>query len=122
MEAFLLKDSQRDRLQAALLESPQLEAARARLQVDKLLWLVGDDSTRNYVALSLAVKEQAEQGGEEQHRNIYEMTRSLSWSKVNSTTIRDAIIIFRDVAPSALFDEEKYTNELASLEALIQRR
>lgn len=122
MEAFLLKDSQRDRLRAALIESSQLEAARARLQIDGLLWLVGDDSTRNYVALSLAVKEQAEQGGAETQRKIYEVTRSLSWSKVNSTTIRDAIIIFRDVAPSALFDEEKYTNELASLEALIQRR
>jgi hypothetical protein len=124
MEGFLVKDSQRDLMRAAFLESSKLEEASAQLQRDKLLWLVGDDSARNYVALSLAVKEQLGQGEAEaeQDRKIYEVTRSLSWSKVNSTAIRDSIIIFRDVAPSALFDEEKHTNELASLEALIQRR
>jgi hypothetical protein len=124
MEGFLVRDAQRDLMRAAFLESPKLEEASAQLQRDKLLWLVGDDSARNYVALSLAVKEQLGQGEAEagQDRKIYEVTRSLSWSKVNRTTVRDAIIIFRDVSPSSLFDEEKHTNELESLKALVQRR
>lgn len=124
IEGLLVKDVQRDLMRAAFLESSKLEAASAQLQKDKLLWLVGDDSTRNYVALALAVKEQLVQGEPEaEHvRQLYEVTRSLRWSKVNSTAVQDSIIIFRDVAPSALFDEEKNTNELASLEALMQRR
>lgn len=124
MEGFLVKDSRRDLMRAAFLNSSKLEAASRQLQMDKLLWLIGEDGARNYVARSLAVKEQLAEGAGEagQERKLYEVTRSLRWSKVNSTAIHDSIIIFRDVAPSAVFDEEKYTNELASLEALMQRR
>lgn len=125
MEGFRVKDSLRDRMRAALLESPKLKEASARLGNDRLLWITGDAGVRNYIALSLAVKEQLPQAGAEAEaaslRKIYEVKRALSWSKVNNTLIRDSIIIFRDVVPAALFDEEKNTDELDGLDSLIQR-
>lgn len=124
MENFLIRDSRKRRMSAAFIiplgETPagdKLESAGEALEAEKLLWVVGDTGVRNYVALSLAIVAAAAQKGE----RVYEVTKSLSWSKVNNTMIRDSTIIFSNVVPAALFDVESPRDEFGSLERLIAR-
>jgi hypothetical protein len=95
------------------------------LKAEKLLWIVGDTGVRNYVALSLTVgvRAAASDGADDEQNGarVYEVTKSLSWSKVNNTMIRDSIIIFSNVVPAALFDVETPRDEFGSLERLIAR-
>jgi hypothetical protein len=131
MEGFLVRDSRKRRMSAAFLDPLGATAAGAalkragdKLEAERLLWVVGDTGVRNYVALSLAIVRQPV-GGDgaadvQKGGRVYEVTKSLSWSKVNKTMIRDSTIIFSNVMPT-LFDPESPHDEFGSVERLIGR-
>jgi hypothetical protein len=123
IDGFLVGVFRKNITRAASLDSPELRRAGEALQREKLLWVVGEASIRNHFARSLAVKEhdRAAQGGKAQGQSIYEVHRSLNWSKVNDTLVSGSIIIFQDVKPSLLFDEESPRDELKSLKSLASR-
>jgi hypothetical protein len=132
MESFLLRDSRKRRTSAAFLDAlgetapgAALKSAGLTLEAEKLLWVVGDAGVRNYVALSLAVgRRQSADGGAadaQKGEMVYEVTKSLSWSKVSNTMVRGSTIIFSNVSPAALFDVETPRDEFGSLERLIGR-
>jgi hypothetical protein len=129
MEGFLVRGSRKRRVFAAFLEVPETSAATETLKKasetlknEKLLWVVGDAGGRNHVALSLAVRDHLTTGaGAAEGERIYEVTKSLSWSKVNNTMVRDSTIVFSNVLPAALFDVETPRDEFGSLERLLRR-
>jgi hypothetical protein len=125
LERFVLTERRRDLMRASVLDLPPLNAAASQLMRDKLFWIVGDASVRNYAALSLAIKQQLvkAEGVADPLRawKIYEITRPLRWSRVYNTLISDSIIVFNDVNPAALFDDETLRDELRSLDLLNHR-
>ncbi|HEY0377984.1 MAG TPA: toll/interleukin-1 receptor domain-containing protein [Pyrinomonadaceae bacterium] len=123
IEAFLVGEFRKNLTRAASLDSPELRRAVEELRSERLFWVVGDAGVRNHFARSLAVQEHDREvrGGKGQGRGIYEVTRSLGWSRVNDTLVRDSVIIFPDVKPSVLFDEESRRDELQSLKSLAAR-
>lgn len=125
MEGFLVRKFRRNITRVVYLDSPQMRRAGEALRREKLFWVVGDASIRNHVARSLAVKERDRQleGGlaTEQGPNIYEVPRTLHWSKIADQLVRDSIIIFLDAHPSSLFDAESQRDQLKSLQRLTER-
>ncbi len=123
LEGFLVGEFRKSLTRAVGLDSPELRRAGESLRAQRLFWVVGDPGVRNYFARALAVREhdREAEGGKEKGPNIYEVTRSLSWSRVDDTLVRESIIIFTDVLPAALFDEEASRDELKSLKRLAAR-
>lgn len=125
MEAFLVKDFRKSLTRAAYFHSAALRRASGALQRERLLWIVGDASVRNYFARTLAVSEHDRElkgaAEREQGWNIYEVPRSLGCAKVDDTLVRHSFIILPDMTPSVLFDEEAQRDELKSLKNLVKR-
>jgi len=125
IEGFLVGEFRKKLMRAACLDSHELRRASEALRKERLLWVVGDPGVRNHFARSLTIKEhdrETDDGrSKEQGRNIYEVPKSLNWSKVDDTLVRNSIIIFPDVIPSQRFDEESQRDELKSLKRLAER-
>lgn len=123
IESFLVREFRRRLMRAGCLDSPELGRAGLQLQAERLLWVVGDASVRNHFGRSLAIREDDRRsaGSKEQGRNIYEVPRNESWSKVNDTLVRNSIIIFPDVTPALLFEDDARRDELQSLKSLVKR-
>lgn len=125
LERFRIPKSQLQLMRAANVNMPAFDRARSMLQRDKLIWIMGDASVRNYVALSLAIQQQTlsqitdTEGGETS--TIYEVPRPLSWSKVYNTLISNSIIILSDVASANISDDQTQNNELRYLDFIISR-
>ncbi|MGB8509983.1 MAG: toll/interleukin-1 receptor domain-containing protein, partial [Pyrinomonadaceae bacterium] len=125
LEGFLVGEFRKNLTRAAALDSLQLRRACETLRRDRLCWVVGDAGVRNHFARTLAVREHDRHavGGsaKEKGPNVYEVTRALSWSRVDDTLVHGSVIIFTDVTPAALFDEESSRDELKSLKRLASR-
>ncbi|HEU4710828.1 MAG TPA: toll/interleukin-1 receptor domain-containing protein [Pyrinomonadaceae bacterium] len=124
LERYAIGDWRTKIVRASLLGA-KLAETNTLLEQEKLIWIKGDASARNYLALSLAIKQQTDavKNEAEPHttRRIYEVPKTQRWSKVYNSLISDSIIIFNDVVPGILFDEEAQSNELSRLESLVGR-
>ncbi len=125
LEGFEVGEYRKSLTRAASPDSAELRRACASLCTNQLLWVVGDPGVRNHFARALAVREHdreaaaAREQGKGPH--VYEVTRSLGWSKADDTLVGGAVLVFNDVTPSALFDEESSRDELKSLRRLAER-
>lgn len=120
LERFVVGEWRTKIFQAGLLDG-KLDEINASLAEEKLVWITGDASVRNHLALSLAIKQQIDAAAQALPRRVYEIPKSQRWSKVHNTLISDSIIIFNDVVPGFLFEEEAQSNELSRLESLVER-
>jgi TIR domain-containing protein len=124
LERFAVGDWRMKIVGASLIDS-KLAEPKSLLAQEKLIWIKGDASVRNYLALSLAIAQQTNgappEGEPQSPRRIYEVPKSQRWSKIDNTLVSDSIIIFNDVVPDVLFDEEVQNNELSRLQSLVQR-
>jgi hypothetical protein len=125
LERYRVLDSRLKLMRAVAVKFPAFDNARALLAGDKLIWIVGDASVRNYAALSLAVQQQtlclATETDTGHSWPIHEVSRPLRWSKVYNTLISNSIIILSDVAAASLFEEETQSHELDYLDLIISR-
>lgn len=119
MEGFLVREFRKSVTRAGNPRSSELQKAVETLQKHKLLWVVGDDSVRNYFARCIAIEkfdQEAKQGPD-----IYEIPRSRSWARVDATFVNKSIMIFPDVTSSVVFEQESTGVELESLKNLVDR-
>jgi hypothetical protein len=111
MEGLLVGENRRARGRAAFVPAA-LAAAEGELDKKKLLWVTGDADIRNYVALSVAARQQA--------AALYEVTKSRTWCEVNNSGVAGAAILLRDTLPAAQF-QASAGEELFALRSLIER-
>lgn len=125
LEGFLVGEYRQSLTRAASLDSPELRRAVESLRRERLFWAVGDPGVRNHFARTLAVRAHdlaaAEAGARGKAPAVYEVARSLSWSRADDTLVAGCVIVFTDALPSALFDDESSRDELKSLRRLAER-
>lgn len=122
LEGFRFGEFQRSLTRAAFIDSHKFRRAGEDLKKEKLFWVVGDSGVRNHFARVLATKEfdQTVSTNRNSHPVIYEIPGSFNWSRVAETLVHDSIIIFPDVNPSALSDENQ-GKELDGLRSLAEQ-
>src|SRR6185295_2413886 len=109
-----ISDALRARWANTFVEPSELSSAGVLFEEKRLLWVTGDAGVRNYVALSLAARANAE--------SMYEVTGSRKWSEINNTNISDSAIVLRDALPAVHLDTEAAAvGEWHSLRAIMER-
>lgn len=89
----------------------ELIARPVTFENEKLLWITGDASVRNYVALSL---------GAIGAKSVYEIAKQRTWTEINNTAVSDSALILRDALPAPWLESGAIA-EWQSLRAIIER-
>ncbi len=125
LEGFLVPEFRKSVTRAASVPSVKLQSAVNALQKDKLFWVVGHDSVRNHFARCVAVekydREVAAINDDKRGPNIYEISRSRNWSRVDATLVQKSIIVFPDVTSQVVLEQDSAGTELEGLKNLVER-
>jgi len=114
LDPFLIGKSRRDRIKSTFVEPSGWSLNGNLGDSKKVLWLVGDTEVRNYLAVSLATRQNT--------KAVYEISKAKSWLEIYNSGITESTIILRDVSPARHFSEDSAGDELSSLASLIERK
>jgi TIR domain len=105
----------------------ELPTTGISFNANRLLWLTGDASVRNYVANAVAAQTlnappAASNGNAPPpSKALYEITRARRWSEINNTYISDSTIVLLDALPAPHLSDSGAIAEWHSLRAIIER-
>jgi hypothetical protein len=113
LNPFLISKSRRDRIKSTFVEPLGNRFNGNLVNKKNILWVVGSPDVRNYLAVSVAAKQETEA--------VYEISKSKTWYEIYNSGVTKSTIILRDILPARHLGEDLAGDELSSLASLIEQ-